>query len=481
MKKSWLAIGIIPLGILAGCDEGKATAEVPADRGPVELTIYNQDFATVREERKVELKDGRTRLQIQHVSKELDPTSVIFNWKNPNEALVVANTYDLGVSGGGDVLSRYVGEDVEMTWRGSDGRTGERIKGRLEAAGEDGTVIRTKEKLIINPTGTIEVPARTDVVTIPQLSVDVEAKGAKNTDLSMTYITEGLSWGADYVGTLAADSEKMNLECWATVTNRTGTSFPNAKISLVAGSPNRAARSQFQAASGSGVYVAKRAISQENYRDYEMKPRSIAPIAAGELYSYPVEAKATIAPDQMNRVRLMSSDSVPVTRDYSITLPYYYDYAGGQPSRQQAVLAIRFYNKKENNLGQPLPGGSVRFYEPDEKGAPVYIGAASISDTPKEGRVDLTLTNVFDVTSESRIVETKRIDRRTVRRKIEVILKNEKKRAVKVRVVYPTYGNPKMATESHKSVRLSASMLQWEVNVLAGAKTKLEFVVDSSD
>ena len=288
MKKSWLAIGIIPLGILAGCDEGKATAEVPADRGPVELTIYNQDFATVREERKVELKDGRTRLQIQHVSKELDPTSVIFNWKNPNEALVVANTYDLGVSGGGDVLSRYVGEDVEMTWRGSDGRTGERIKGRLEAAGEDGTIIRTKDKLIVNPTGTLEVPARTDVVTIPQLSVDVEAKGAKTTDLSMTYITEGLSWGADYVGTLAADSDKMDLECWATVTNRTGTSFPNAKISLVAGSPNRAARSEvLYSGRGQGVYASKTMLNERD-SNTKTKPRSIAPIAACELYSYPV-------------------------------------------------------------------------------------------------------------------------------------------------------------------------------------------------
>ena len=193
MKTTWGLAAFAALGILAGCDEGKATAEVPADRGPVELTIYKQDFASIREQRKVELEDGRTRLQIQHVSKDLDPTSVIFNWKIPNEAVVVANTYDLGVSGGGDVLSRYVGEDVEMTWRGSDGRVGERIKGRLESAGEQGTIIRTKDKLLVNPNGTLEVPTRSDVVTIPQLSVEVDTKGAKSTDLSMSYITEELS------------------------------------------------------------------------------------------------------------------------------------------------------------------------------------------------------------------------------------------------------------------------------------------------
>src|SRR5207248_2625699 len=93
----------------------------------------------------------------------------------------------------------------------------------------------------VQPAGTLVAPANGDIVTIPQLSVQAESPAAQAANLEVAYLTRGLSWSADYVATLSPTGSSLGLECWATVTNRTGTDYPNARVSLMAGMPNRAA------------------------------------------------------------------------------------------------------------------------------------------------------------------------------------------------------------------------------------------------
>lgn len=491
MNSRTMILALAAVAVVTGCgQEGKARQAGDQARGVVELTVYSDDFAMVREERSVSLEKGRTKLRLPEVSRQLDPSSVLFGWPKGQEAQVVSNTYDLGAEGSNAVLQRYVGQEVEMVWTGSDGREGKRAKGTLEVGGDGGVVFRSEGKLWVNPNGTIVAPTRSDVVTIPQLSVDVESEAARATTLDVAYLTRGLAWSADYVNTLDPDKDEMRLECWATVTNRTGTTFPEAKITLVAGSPNRAA----------AVAKAESSLDYDSsgfnvYRNDATLPGSgragagrwyayngvVGAAVAGELYAYPVKAAATIAPEQMNRVRMLYSPNVAVQRDYSVRLGdeygYYNSYGGnqGSPRRQSATLAIRFVNDEKSGLGAPLPKGAVRVYEPDANGAPRYIGAASVGDTPKQGRVNLTLTNVFDVTSESRLVRTVRVDKKHIRWEYEAVLRNAKKSPITLRVVHSLGG--KIVSESMKSTKLDARTMQWKVPIPAGGETKLTYSV----
>lgn len=487
MNPRTMILALAATAALSGCgQQGKSHQAGESSRGVVELTVYSDDFAMVREERPVALEKGRTKLHLPEVSKELDPSSVLFGWPKGQEAQVVSNTYDLGVEGSNAVLQRYVGQEVEMVWTGDDGREGKRAKGTLEVGGDGGVVFRSEGKLWVNPNGTIVAPARSDVVTIPQLSVDVESEAARATTLDLAYLTRGLAWSADYVNTLDPDKDEMRLECWATVTNRTGTTFPEAKITLVAGSPNRAAvasRNMSLDYDSSGfnntLAEAKPAATMGGAAGFAYNGVAGAGVA-GELYAYPVKAAATIAPDQMNRVRMLYSPNVAVQRDYSVRLGndyYYNNYSGsqGSPRRQNATLAIRFVNDEKSGLGAPLPKGAVRVYEPDANGAPRYIGAASVGDTPKQGRVNLTLTNVFDVTSESRLVRTVRVDKKHIRWDYEAVLRNAKKSPITLRVVHSLGG--KIVSESVKSTKLDARTMQWKVPIPAGGETKLTYSV----
>lgn len=480
----------VPLLLLAlaaltanGCSRAAAQTLVPQPsegsrapdgQGDVELVVYAGDFAMVRDVRRVDLAPGRAKIGLQGVSQSLDQNSVVFTWPGSKDARVVSSTYDLGTNDSGHLLKRYLGREVELVYRGENGQEGERTKGLLEVADPGNTVVLSNGKYIVNPNATIEAPADGNLATLPQLSAEIESGKGGPTDLAVNYMTGGMGWSADYTATLSPDKELAGLECWATVTNKTGTDYPNAKIRFVAGSPNRALEKQDQVAyyqSGRAAVTAEPPASTMN-RAFD------APQTLGELIAYPYKASATIRQDQMNRVRMMGSDSVRVHRVYSVDLPSLDRESNSftQPeARLSATLGVNFVNAKASGLGLPLPGGTVRVYEPDAGGAIRYVGAAPIGDTPKDAAVSLELSKVFDLYARGRQVDAHQVDKRHVRRTVEVTVTNEKTKAQDVRLVQSFGGGWKLESASLKGTKSDAQTMQWTVHVPSGGSTKLRY------
>lgn len=473
-RLGWI-LGFAALGAAmatTGCRTAVAAGETEAPR-EIQLTIYKEDFALVRESRPESLQAGRNRIHLDTVSKALDPNTVMFDWlgagQPPN---VVSSTYDLGVASGGGLIQRLEGKPVEVLWPSENGQPRDKIAGILESTGDGGFVIRAGDRLYVNPKGTIVAAAETNLAATPRLSVEVDSPTPQNAKLGLAYQTRGMSWTADYVGRLTPDASAMELECWATVANQTGIEFPAAKITLVAGSPNRAARSRSDA-----TLPAQKAMNE----DREIPGTVASPMnsaqSVGELYAYAVPALARIGQDQMNRVKMLSSTRVPIVKDYSVRLPMAsaYEWDSGGPARLGAQLAISFVDEASSGLGMPLPSGAVRVYD---SGA--YVGAASLDDTPKGGRVNLALSKVFDVWAETRTVSKTKVDKRTVRITFEAVLRNEKKAPVDLRLVQGFYGMRKLVKESSPGKSLGAQVRQWTVRVDPSQSKTLTWSADFS-
>ncbi|MHB8637220.1 MAG: DUF4139 domain-containing protein [Fimbriimonadaceae bacterium] len=450
------ATGCVSRGLAAAPEAGAASRNV-------ELTVYKGDFAMVREQRPVNLEAGQNKLNIIDVSRKLDPSSVLFTWQNPGSADVVSNTYDLGMSSGRDLLKRYVGQQVDVVHYGQNGQRGEKLTGTLEVATNNSLVLNSDGKYIVDPEGTVMAPNRSDIVAMSQLAVGVDSKTEQSTNLGVAYLTGGLGWTADYVATVDPNGNTTALECWATVTNQTGIAFPAARMTLVAGSPNRAVNQYgFAGEIGGAPAASPPSAKAENERG--TGAIHLSPSATGELYAYPIASPATIAPGEMNRVRMLASTVVPVTKDYSVRLDASSAYSG-RPIRQNATLTINFTNSEASKLGMPLPQGTVRAYEADGAGAAQYIGAANIPDTPKDQLVSLTLSNVFDVTSQAKLVRTRRLDKHHVQQDYSVTLANAKSVPVELRVVQGFYQPFAVVNESLKSRRLNAGEAQWMATI----------------
>jgi len=470
---------VLAVGCARVADPDKRSA-AQVSRNQVELVVYSQNFGMIRDTRTVDLAEGRSKIGLTGVSKALDQNSVVFSWPKKDEASIVSTTYDLGMADSDNLLKRFLGKEVELVYRGQDGKVGERVNGTLQIAEPGNVVIKSEGKYIVNPVATIEAPTDSGIVTIPQLTAEVDSKKAGSTELALAYLTTGLSWSADYTLTLPPGSETAGFECWASVTNLTGTDYPDAKISFVAGSPNRAVRSMRGRAYQYGLDAeAKADMSGFSAREASGGV-TLEPYAMGELYAYPYTSTATIRQDQMNRVRMMGTEKLGIKRVYSVALPVVYrDYAyfGNPDHRTPATLGMNFKNSMDSGLGLPLPAGAVRVYEPDGTGNVRYIGAASISDTPKDARVNLTLTNVFDVYARVRQVSAKKVDKKHISREVEITISNEKKATVELRLVQSFGGTWKIQSESAKSQKLNSSLNQWTVSIPASGEVKLRYSV----
>lgn len=478
---------------IQGCSKAVAHAEEPKDKAQrtVELTVYADDFALVHERRPVNLQSGEQKVQLTDVSKQLDPRSVMLNWNNaPDLPAPISNSYDLGVNNGSDLMKRYLGQQVDLVRYGQNGAEADRQKGTLMVSSSGETVIQTGDKFLINPPGTIEAPTQADIVTIPQLSVQVESPRMASANLDVSYLTRGLSWGADYVAELLPTDDAISLQCWATVTNKTGTNFPAAKITLMAGQPNRAALNararDYEASAGVNVRFQDGVIAHQNVVDSSLDKDMVASQeAVGDLQAYDVAKPSDIVQDQMNRLMLLASERVPIVKEYRAVMPEltgygYYDGNSSDQSRGVVQMAFHFLNNDKSHLGAPLPAGMLRVYGEDKSGSKRYLGAADVWNAPKDAKVDVTLANAFDLYTTRKVVATKRINKHTVRKTVEIAVHNAKAADADVYVSQPFSGkfNPVEETLKHDSP--DASTARWKVHVPAGKETVLRFTADLS-
>jgi len=467
----------------------------------INLSIYRNNFALVSEKRQVHLDAGHQKMVVADISKLLDPSSVLFDWfGTPNKPTITATAYDLGIVNMNQVVSRLNGQQVQMLWPSSNGRPGQAIKGRLEATPNgDNYILRTKDQMYISPNGTLVAPADTDVSTLPLLSVQCDSPTDQTATLSMSYLTGGMSWTADYVARLQPSSNLMEIQCWATVSNGTGIPFPASQLTLMAGSPNgaittlqdggvRVTAGETPATFGLAKPVGSIGL---NLNSSSVTGGSTAGgvvilnaprMTVGETYAYKIPSIVSIGQDQMNRVSVLGTRTVPIKRDYEIELPYLSESGftnNGEPnSHIQASLDVRFVNTVASNLGIPLPLGTVRVYERAKDGQDRFIGASEIPDTPKKDKVSLSLAKAFDIYGSCRVLSSKKLSKHVVRKSFEIRVHNEKDTSATVRVdlPYSSAGNP--VFQSVPSILLNPEVAEWKLTLKAGESKTINVVAD---
>ena len=68
----------------------------------------------------------------------------------------------------------------------------------------------------------------------------VDSQGAGRRPVTLTYLTTGLAWAADYVALFDEANGRMDVQGWVTLTNNSGTPYVNASTLLVAGAVGQA-------------------------------------------------------------------------------------------------------------------------------------------------------------------------------------------------------------------------------------------------
>ena len=438
------------------------------DQQSVAVTIYNENLALIKDTRKVMLDAGLNHLALREVSGKLRAeTALLRSLSRPGAFTVLEQNFDFDLLTPAKLLEKYVGRAVRIVK--TDPKTGADIVEHAQVlSANNGVVLKIGDRIETGVWGRIvydTVPP--NLRDRPTLVTQLHNKQAGEQTLELSYLTGGLSWQADYVAELNANDSALELNGWVTLTNRSGTAYPNARLQLVAGDINRV-RDRLQ-------YAAKRADALA-----EASPVSkMAEESLFEYHLYTLSRPTTIADNQTKQVALLNATSVPVKKELLLQgNDYYYWSSYGRIGQKMKIgVYVQFDNREAARLGVPLPKGVVRVYKKDTTGSAQFVGEDRIDHTPKNETVRLHLGEAFDVTADKKQTDFRRIASNVYESAYRIELKNAKREAVTVTVREPVPGEWRMLEQSSPHAKVAAGTAEWHISVPAEGRTTLTYRV----
>ncbi len=460
----------LPLPLFAApAEERRSTLD---DQQEVAVTIYNQDLALIREQRRVPLEQGANRLALREVSGGLRPeTALLKNLSHPKGFSVREQNFDYDLLSPQKLLEKYVGRQVQVVR--THPQTGAETREDAEVlAANAGVVLRLGDRIETGVPGRLvypDVPA--NLRDRPTLVVDLVSGAAAPQLLELSYLSGGLSWQADYVAQLSPGDDRLDLSGWVTLANRSGTSYRNAKLQLVAGDVHRV-RDQLRTMAAP---VAKAAMAMEADGGFDQE-------RLFEYHLYTLGRPTTLADNQTKQVALLGVAAVPVSKEFRLEGQdwYYRGRYGELEQKRKVAVSIEFANREQDGLGMPLPKGVVRVYKQDQAGNAQFVGEDRIDHTPKNEKVRLQLGNAFDVTASRRQTAFQQLGSREqplYESAFAIVLHNARSEAVTVLVLEPLPGEWEILEESHPHQQEDARRARWQVKVPAEGSATLSYRV----
>ncbi|MBP5535005.1 MAG: DUF4139 domain-containing protein [Alphaproteobacteria bacterium] len=464
MKKRALifsvAVALIALGAQAAVEK---SVPVSAQKN-LTMTIYNGGRALINDVRQVDLKEGQNLLSFVDISDLVMPSSVLFK---SNGVQVLEQNFNFDLLTKENLMEKSVGQTVNVEY--IDPATGviTADKAELLAYGYGGPILKIGNKIESSYPGRIifnRIPE--NLSARPTLIFDVEASQSASQDVEVSYLTNGISWEADYVVELNKD-DLLDINGLVTLTNNTEVSYKNAQLQLVAGDVNMIVQSRkrkgFVEADGNAVLLA------QAIREPEVESIS-------GYYLYTIGRPTNILSKQTKQVALLSGSGIQAKRSYEYESPlnYFSDY---EFEKAKPTMYLTFKNTKNNGLGQALPKGTVRVYEKDSKDGLIFVGEDSINHTAKGQDVRLLLGKDFDITAKGKRVSFKKIDAKISQAEFEIKISNAKTTPVKVLFYQYLPNGWTILSESMKSQKETSNKIYWDVSVPEQGDVILTFKV----
>ena len=469
-----LALTALPCLLIAQAAPEWVTTQ--KDQQALAVTIYNDNLALVKDQRELVLPKGEVELAFQEVSALIRPeTALIRNLTESKDFWINEQNFDFDLLTPQKLLEKFVGQKVTVLSQrpNPDGPGTREVREEAEVlATNGGVVLKFPDRIETSAPGRIVYPKVPDTLRArPTLVLNLHSPASRSQKLELSYLTGGLGWRADYVANLAPDEKTLDLSGWVTLTNQSGSAYPNATLQLVAGEVHR---SQPQLLSPG---LAEGAVSMLRAKAPEMKEESLF-----EYHLYTLDRPTTLKENQTKQVALLTAQNIPVRKEYLIKGESYY-YQGRYPdlgSKVKVAVYMEVENRTEHHLGLPLPKGVVRMYKRDSAGRPQFVGEDGIDHTPKNETLRLKLGDAFDLTAKRKQTDFKSLGAQGQYRAVyetafQLELKNAKKEPVTVSVLEPLQGDWEIIEKSHEFKKESSGMARFQITVPAEGSATLNY------
>lgn len=448
------------------------------------LTIYNVDFAVVRDRVALDLKKGENAVTYAGATLHLEPDSVVLRDPSKKTDLrILEQSYRAEVLSQGLLLSLNEGKELDFIHRNKDGQESA-VRGKVIRSGYAPSVsyraessvspiIEVGGKLQFSLPGDPRFPTMGgDTVLTPTLTWQLASDRAAKLDAELSYITGGMSWSAAYNLISPEKGDTLDIVGWVTIDNQSGRAFESASLKLMAGDVNKLQ-------SGGGP---RRAVAMKAEMAF-VADAAVTEKAFDEFHLYQLPRATTLRNGETKQVEFLRATGVKAPTLYiydGANIPWE-NYRGipdeglrnnrdfGTQSNPKVWVMREFKNTQENGLGLPLPKGRARFYRQDDAdGRPEFTGENSIDHTPQGETLRIRTGDAFDlVGNRSRSDYSLNVKEDQLEEAFEIKLRNRKKEPVEVRVAERLYRwvNWQIVQKSDEYVKVDSRNIEFRVTL----------------
>jgi len=433
----------------------------------LELTVYNSDVALIKETREIKLAVGEGELRFLDVASKIIPTTLqVSSLTFPEEFSVLEQAYEYDLLTPKRLLDEYVGKRIKIIqWHEFQDR--KEVIEALLLSTTQGEIYQIEGEIYLGYPGykvLAEIPE--GFVEEPTVKWLYENLTENTHNLEVSYLTESINWRADYILLLDEEKSSADISSWVTLDNRSGLSYQNASLKLVAGTLHRE-----EERARSGLYAMEAAPKAASAFKEE---------ALFEYHLYDLQRKISLKNNETKQIRLLQARGITTKKEFLLygIQGYYTRSYYEEPVKMPVNVYLIFKNSKEDNLGMPLPSGTIQLYQRDSEGSLQFIGEDTIEHTPKDEEVQLQGGEAFDILAERIQTDYKKITSKLHESGWEITLRNRKEEDITVGILEPLLGNWQILSSSHPYKKVDAFTVRFDVAIPKGEEVKVTYRVE---
>ncbi len=398
--------------LLAGAAPAVAGTVVSDAVSDVSVTIYRdpdraggamnaawpRGYALISETRRIRIPAGEAVIRFEGVAEGMLPESAIVSGLPEG---VREKNRDARLISPAGLVDAYLRRAVHL--RRTNLKTGKVTEQEaiIRAGPTGGVVLQTPEGF--EALGCAGLPERMlydgvpdDLSARPTLSVLTTSAREVEVTVTLSYLAQGFDWSANYVARMAEDGRTASLFAWLTIANGGAQSFPDARLQVVAGQPNREAAARLPVANQGGLALqcwpmditsthprwglyapppppppapmamadcdgCESIVVTGMRRESAMLASPVAMVAVqedlGDLKLYRVPERVTVAAQAQKQVAMIDKPAARFERVYEGRVD------AGDVDPAPLMLKLRTKNDTQSGLGLPLPAGALALFE----------------------------------------------------------------------------------------------------------------------
>jgi hypothetical protein len=467
------------------------TLAVTASAQPA-LTIYNQNFAVVRDTVPLDLQSGVNTVRYAGATAQVEPDSVILRDPAGKHSLqILEQNYRNDPVSQELLLSLFEGKtiDFENLRMKDNTQAREIIQGKIIRSGfvpggsPEQPIIEVNGKLQFSLPGEPRFPdLGDDTVLKPAFNWLLQSDKPGKFDAEVGYVTGGFDWSASYNLVSPEKGDFVDLVGWITMNNQSGKTFEDAKIKLMAGDvnkiqpPQRVLRMALMSSLSEAAPAAP-AVTEKTFDEFHLY--SIA--RPTTLHNRETKQVEFVHAEKMFAPTIYVYDGAAGYQFYGLN--YGQEY-GANTGNKKILVQREFVNAETNQLGIALPAGKLRFYRRDADSQLQFVGENTIDHTPRNETVRVTTGNSFDLVGERKQTNF-RVDTsdKWIDESFEIKLRNRKKdEPAEIRVVEHLYrwSNWEITKKSDDFVKKDSQTIEFRIPVKPDEERTVTYTVHYS-